>query len=238
MAPDIPDAQLRLQLVTGMAVSPQFTSFPRILRESLIAPYLDGVLFVHALRREGGWALVDRVWKNLPTTTEQVLHLDKFDSREAAEKIRTAAPPSQGQWSVIHEEVYGEQGLRIALEEWLPRRVAARAAAGWGGDLAVVFQQDSGVVMAAWHIVFDATVDRQSDGEAKEAYEAIIEAWEGRGPRPGCHSLGDGRVLALVKQGRSLVFVTDEMPRNQAGNAAEVSCSHLQQWANTIALSK
>jgi len=60
---------------------------PAVLRASLVAPYVDGVLFVHALRRRGiarggadptGWSEVDRVWKSLPETlpaeSRQPLH--------------------------------------------------------------------------------------------------------------------------------------------------------------------
>ncbi|HEY2406505.1 MAG TPA: hypothetical protein VGI10_10915, partial [Polyangiaceae bacterium] len=42
---------------------------PPILKRSIIAPYLDGLAFVNALRRRGGWAAVDAAWRRLPTST-------------------------------------------------------------------------------------------------------------------------------------------------------------------------
>lgn len=234
VASDIPDAQMRVQISASMAVSPDLASFPRVLRDSLVAPYLDGVLFVHALRRRGGWALVDEVWRNPPTTTEQVLHIDKLDAREPAEQVPIPPPPPAGAWNLTHSDVYGEQGLRIALEEWMPRRVAARAAAGFAGDRAAVFERDSGVMVAAWHVVFDPARPPQIDAEAKEAFDAIAHGWNHNKPGPVCHILGEGRIIALVRDGRSLALVSNESPPRTTQPSAAV-CSGLIQWAATIA---
>jgi hypothetical protein len=238
VASDIPDAQMRIQISASMAVSPDLASFPRVLRDSLVAPYLDGVLFVHALRRRGGWALVDKVWRNPPTTTEQVLHIEKLDTREPAEDVPIPAPPPEGSWSVTHSDVYGEQGLRVALEEWMPRRVAARAAAGWAGDRAVVFERDSGVMVAAWRVLFDPAEAPRVDAQAKEAFEAIAHGWNHRKPGPVCHALADGQVIALARQGRSLALVTSESPPPSNRAPTSAVCSKLALWASAVAAHK
>ena len=53
------------------------------MRTSLAAPYIYGTLFVHALRRRGGWDAVNRAWDDPPTTSEQILHVDKWLAHEA-----------------------------------------------------------------------------------------------------------------------------------------------------------
>jgi hypothetical protein len=106
-----------------------------VLQRSLTAPYADGLVLVQALRRRGGWPAVDAVWRALPDTTEQLLHLDELDAREPAKPV--SAPPNARLGSGFHpalDEVMGEQSLRILLEEWTRRAEAASAAAGWGGD--------------------------------------------------------------------------------------------------------
>src|SRR5262249_54382656 len=140
--------------------------------------YTDGYAFVQALRRRGGFAAVDAAWRALPATTEQVLHLDKYDAHEPA--IAVAPPPltalsdakNDRRFSQAYMQVIGEQGLRIVLEEWSEGSRAAEAAAGWGGDQCVLARGEgaaAGEVALAWHIVLDTEQD------AKEV-AAILEA--------------------------------------------------------------
>ncbi len=230
----IPDRRLRLEIVAGMAMSPDMSAFPRVLRDSLLAPYVDGVLFVHALRRRGGWAAVDRAWRHPPTTTEQVLHVDKFDAHEPAMDVAVPRAPLQGAWQVRHTEVYGEQGLRIAMEEWMPRPVAVDAAAGWGGDRAAVFtQRDSGITVAGWSIRFD-TGSQRPDSEAVDAFEAIASAWGKPPSRTLCHTVGAQR-LAAARIGRDLALVA--APTSLVGEKPRLAwpCSRLSRWAATVA---
>lgn len=233
----IPDGRLRLEIAASMAMSPDLASFPRVLRESLVAPYVDGVLFVHALRRRGGWDLVDRVWKDPPATTEQVLHLDKLDAREPGESVPDPRPP-RGNWSTLHTEVYGEQGVRIAFEEWLPRRVAVAAARGWAGDHAAVLRSldhDSGVTVAAWHVRFDSGVP-SAGSEAEEAFEALASAWNVRKlhSQSFCHTLANGRLAAVARNGRDVAIVA--APNAAANETYQAfDCTRLAAWAFEVA---
>ncbi|HEU4532888.1 MAG TPA: hypothetical protein VFS00_02175, partial [Polyangiaceae bacterium] len=76
---DMPEHVLSMQMRTSQMLMPRAQSVPSLLRASLIAPYLDGLLFANALRRRGGWAAVDRAWRRPPATTEQLLHPDKYE---------------------------------------------------------------------------------------------------------------------------------------------------------------
>ena len=79
---DIPDDALRELMTSGMNMGD--------VAERPAHPPLDarsrrtwkGSRFVHALRRKGGWTAVDRAWDRLPTTTEQILHVDKWEANE------------------------------------------------------------------------------------------------------------------------------------------------------------
>ena len=88
-AVDLPDDVFAQQIREGMDQGPG-ASAPRVMRSSLAAPYIYGTLFVHALRRRGGWPSVDRSWDDAPTTSEQIMHPEKWLAHEPA--LIVAAP--------------------------------------------------------------------------------------------------------------------------------------------------
>jgi hypothetical protein len=235
------DDVLRAQISAAVAVSEELGSFPSILRRSLLAPYIDGLLLVHALRRRGGWAAVDAVWDAPPQTTEQVLHVDKLDAREPAEAL--AAPDAGGfepGFVEAHRDTYGEQGLRTALEEWMPRRQAESAAAGWAGDRATVLARRVGGardVAAAWHIRFDLAAGPRARGlEAAEAFNLIAQAWRVQ-PTVGetaCHTVGDGRVIGLALRGRDLGMVAASIDASDLQRTGQ-RCAAVTRWAIHVA---
>jgi hypothetical protein len=239
---------------------------PSVLRASLVAPYIDGLLFVHALRRRGiarggadptGWAEVDRVWKSPPETTEQLLHIDKFDAREPAEMVAPVAPPADSGWSMLYEDVFGEQGLRISAEQWMPKKVASIVAAGWGGDRLAVFRRQPpssprlasgeaptttsarvppGTYAVAWHIRFDR--GRQDfDAEAREAFKAFAEALRPRRETTGhtfCVERGALGPLAVVRAGRDLALAAGPYERGGSQVGAGALCTQAVRWAVDI----
>ena len=163
---DLPDDLLAQQFASASALDEG--GAPPLIRRSLLAPYVDGLRFVQALRRRGGFSEVDRVWKNLPTSTEQILHLEKYDAHERSLDVELPLPPpvmpgsSEQPWRAFFHDVFGEQSLRLVLEEWLPFPQAAAAAAGWGGDRIAVYEQGSGATTetaTAWVIQLDAGVE-------------------------------------------------------------------------------
>ncbi|HEX7956161.1 MAG TPA: hypothetical protein VF508_04410, partial [Pyrinomonadaceae bacterium] len=65
-------------MMTGGDSSQQIEKSPRVLRETLLFPYLQGTSFVTQVYKRGGWEAVTAAYKTLPQSTEQVLHADKF----------------------------------------------------------------------------------------------------------------------------------------------------------------
>lgn len=143
----LPRGQTALDLPEGMLAGslgmmeamPEIASVPRILKRGIVAPYVDGLSFVHARRRAGGWAAVDAAWRELPTTSEQILHPEKYSAHEGAEIVPVPPPFPGGPDHVVYRDVLGEEAIRIALEEWVPRVTAVDSAAGWSGDIVAVF---------------------------------------------------------------------------------------------------
>ncbi len=64
---------------------------PHLMKASLVSPYVTGtVLRERAAYATAGWSAVDAAWKTLPTTTEQILHVEKWRAHEPA--LEVAAP--------------------------------------------------------------------------------------------------------------------------------------------------
>ncbi len=139
---------------------------PPIIHRSLKASYIDGLTFVHQLRHRGGFAAVDEAWKRPPITTEQVLHLDKYDSAEEPLAVPVPDPPTPDHELILHD-TWGEQNLRLVFEEWMPREEAELAAAGWGGDRIVTYGSNRGGV-TIWHLRAD---DAQAAARHFKAFE-------------------------------------------------------------------
>ena len=64
------------------AAQAQLDATPPFLRDALLFPYTQGLVFVGTAFASGGWKAVDRVFERLPASTEQVLHADKYAAAE------------------------------------------------------------------------------------------------------------------------------------------------------------
>lgn len=148
-----------------LQASPELGEVPGVLIRGMVAPYVDGLAFVRFLRERGGWAAVDRAWRERPVSTEQVLHPEKYLAHEAVAPVAPiAVPPGFGK--ATYRDVMGEQGLRLLFEEWTSVTEAAQAASGWGGDRLALFA-DGSRRMLRWHLVFDDPV------QAERAFVAL-----------------------------------------------------------------
>lgn len=168
------------------AVDANATSY---VEREIVAPYIVGTAFVRALRRRGGWSLVDQAWTRSGLTTEQVLHPEKWLASERALDVPVPTFTTLGPTAVrVATDVRGELGLRLVLESAVPHAAAVAGANGWGGDsLALVRTGGSGAL--AWRIRFD------DETSAQTAFAAISQAFAAR----ACAVTKDDRdVLVLV----------------------------------------
>ena len=155
---------------------------PRALRESLLFPYTSGSAFATQLYRRGGWALVSRAFAELPQSTEQILHPDKYFAREAPVKVeqRDVSRELGANWRRIAYDVNGEWNLYLILDEFLKAPAESRqAAAGWGGDRYALYEnQKTRETLLAQSTVWDTEQD------AREFYEAYVRRTQRRAGLP------------------------------------------------------
>lgn len=147
-------------------------SAPRALRESLIFPYEKGLQFATKVYARGGWKMVSDAYANLPQSSEQVLHPDKYFAREAPVKIELADISSllgKG-WKRVEYDVNGEWSYYLILDEFLKAQSESeKAAAGWGGDRYAVYEGPKGEVLMAQLTVWDTEKD------ASEFFDAYLK---------------------------------------------------------------
>ncbi|WP_437325923.1 hypothetical protein [Sorangium sp. So ce381] len=225
----VDESMLRKLVAMSTALS-SVGDTPLVLQESLGAPYTDGFAFVQALRRDGGWASVDAVWRALPETTEQLLHPEKLAAREPAVAVAvpTAAALGPG-FRVVFDDVMGEQALRIAFAAYAHRDAAIGAAAGWGGDRFAVVRRDDPEdpsrkeFALAWRLRFD------SAGDAAEAGK-VIERRFGK----ACRRRPELGPIAWTARGSDVAIVAGPYARRGGSGGGEVSaagtCAGAGKW--------
>jgi hypothetical protein len=179
---------------------PALSGAPRIVRETLIFPYLGGLSFIQALWR-GAPERPSPLGRYLPTSTEQVLHAERLlsDPSDAPTDLRFGDP--SGPWSEVHADGLGELETRILLEVHLEDEDRARsAAAGWDGDRYRLLRTSGGAEALVWITVWD------SDEEAEAFGSAVAEAWEAR---YGSEDRRTVRVERADRDGRPVVRLLD-----------------------------
>jgi len=233
-ATELPETLLAIQARAAAQFSPGVKNIPDILKRSLIAPYVDGLAFVHFLRRRGGWAEVDRAWQHPPESTEQLLHPEKFVARERSVTVPVPAAPPGGPKTVVLHDVEGEQTLRILFEEWLPRRPAANAAADWGGDRAAVFR-DEGFVAAAMHVQYDTAA---AATRGFDAFKAGVGAQAGgqtkTTPKTVCAERADRGPLLVARTGRDVALVAGPYRVDGGRATSSGNCTGAAGWAALV----
>lgn len=149
--------------------------YPTLAR-MLQMPYTDGTMNVVRLARDHGWAAVDALYKQMPTTSEQMLHLDKLAAREPAKPVEIDPAPLLelvGDHQVAWEDELGEAGLLAMLAAVAPPRVARSAAAGWGGDRYIVLERETNRADAPLLV---GVITWDSEHEAKE-FEPVFQRY-------------------------------------------------------------
>jgi hypothetical protein len=150
----------------------KFDKAPRALRESLLFPYEKGLQFVMRLKGEGGWESVSQAFTELPKSSEQILHSEKYIANEAPLKVDfpdLSAALGRG-WKRVDYDVNGEWSYYLILDEFLksPER-SEKASAGWGGDRYALYQGPVGEVLMVQLTVWD------SEKDANEFFPAYVE---------------------------------------------------------------
>lgn len=156
--------------------TPRLDNAPAVIRDQLLFPYENGLIFVQTLFQAGGLQAVNDAFLNPPVSTEQILHPGKYLAGELPQLISVPALTETlgGGWTMVDENVLGEFTLRLYLEQYIDHRPAIMAAEGWDGDrYAVFYNQATGGIVLVMRIAWDSAEEAT---EFVESYVALGEA--------------------------------------------------------------
>jgi hypothetical protein len=202
---------------------------PPVLRAALVFQYSAGAKFVALAYLRGGWAAVNELLAQPPTSTEQVLWPDKYFVDRSPPilvlpgGLDTYQEPEE--WTVIEENTLGALTVRILVETFLDATRAAHVASGWEGDRFIAFGKGDEL-----HIYWVSAWD--GEAAAREFFAAEQEILARKFPGSATQVEGD-RVLAtgqdpywLERRGDKVVVALG-VPANEAGKRTAGL------WANT-----
>ncbi len=148
----------------------QLNKAPRALRESLLFPYEWGMNWAFQVHKRRGWDGLSRAFTELPQSTEQIMHPEKYFVREEPVKVEmpNLAVKLGAKWRRTDYDVHGEWSFYLVLGEYLKDDAQAKkAAAGWSGDCFALYEgAKPQEVMIAMLSVWDTEQD------AREFFEA------------------------------------------------------------------
>jgi len=155
-----------------VAQDPILDAAPPLVRGELLFPYDAGWVFAQLLYQDGGFDAVNHAFLRPPTSTEQILHPEKYTAGE--QPISVTIPPLErsvgGTWKTLRTDVFGELDLRLLLEPSLGWPAAEAAAAGWGGDSYTILEDEDGRRIVGIVTVWDTEAD------AAQMYNAWVDS--------------------------------------------------------------
>lgn len=177
---------------------------PPFIVTELTFPYQDGMNFVNALYQDGGWEAVNAAYDNLPQSSEQILHPNKYLEGEAPQAVTLETAPPGGEWTLLADRTLGEFYLRSYLDTQLSSRDASRAAAGWGGDRYHLYYGEATDRRAfALQIAWDTPEDAD---EFRFVFRLFGEERYGGAAQDGCWSDADSALcLATTADNHTVV---------------------------------
>jgi hypothetical protein len=182
---------------------------PPFIAQLQLWPYTAGQAFIDALDRRGGVEAVNGAIETFPTSTEQVMHPERYpnDAPQPVDVEDLSLALGEG-WRDLDVMVIGEAWLQTMLRLRLDDTTADEAAAGWDGGTYRAWT-DGDTVAVAMRTVWDT-------GRDARAFADAAGAWIDAGDVPGfAAQAADGSVW--------LGWATDETALDRLRRGATVS---------------
>lgn len=175
----------------------ELAASPAIVRVTLLASYLHGMAFVAHLHQRGGWTAVDEAHRDVPVSTEQVLHPVKYERGELPDEIILPPLPAleAAGYVAADEDTLGELEMAVYFAQGTGEDTDARAASGWGGDRIRLYRHEDGRDAVVWFTSWD---DVRSANQATDAALRIVRA-TGSSVRPTHRVERRGRAVLIVR---------------------------------------
>ncbi len=182
----------------------QIGEYPRILVETMAFQYVDGYSFVRTIRGKD-WNNVNRAYRDLPLSTEQVLHPEKYLGDEDLPKalVLPSLENSFGsRWTLLENNNVGEFQIGVLFREFFSdeNSINIEARNGWDGDTYhTYYNREENSTALVWLSTWDTQEDAMEFGER---YQNLISQ---KYQDPKLVDANDGSVVFETDDGRVVV---------------------------------
>ncbi len=170
------------------AAQQALAKIPPLVASQILFAALNGTVWALGLQIQGGYPAINAAFANPPQSTEQILHPEKWASREPPIEVKLPAdlPAKLGAgWSFGLQDTFGEHQLGVWITAEAPSAglpaPSPASVAGWGGDRVALLDGPDG----KWAVVFRTEWDTDADAAEFETAAAARVAT----------ATGPGRVL-------------------------------------------
>jgi hypothetical protein len=173
---DVPDSVLQLMTSTtdsSAAQYPVFSQAPPYIRDSLVFPYNEGMLFQNAVYKKMGRQAFAEVFRHPPVSTQQILHPDLYLSHTAPTIPDPPAVPAHREVRELADGNLGEFDFRVLLSQYTTKEEGEQAATHLAGGSYALFEYKHGKLPL---LAFASTWDSEtSAGKYLELYGRVLQ---------------------------------------------------------------
>ena len=201
---------------------------PPVIRETLLFPYVQGTQFVTSIFLLGGWKAVNQLYSDLPKSTEQILHPEKYLANEQPQEVTI---PDLNEalgdgWSQLDSGVLGELYTRIYLEAFVDSTTATKASEGWGGDHYTFYEDDDTRDLLVLRSTWDTPQDAQEffdayllfvHNKSKDSWPVLLNTqdkrwWNASGQSVYLSDQGSDVLIILAPDENTVTSILPEFP--------------------------
>jgi hypothetical protein len=203
---------MRAQMSVSQTRNAVFESAPQYIQENLLFSYGYGSSFLQKVwARDPSWKAIDKLYSDPPSSTEQILHPDKYFAHDNPKPVQQGniAAKLGDDWKVAYKNVLGELSIGLLINLQFTETRARRVVNGWGGDEVMLLENGEGKDAVFVNTIWD------SAGEADIFFSAMQEWFHQRYPKAkklkespeGLSLVQNGEFHFLQREATSIRFI-------------------------------
>lgn len=161
-----------------MGLMEELSNYPGYITAISLFPYQYGLDFITEVYVQKGWQGVNALYSSPPSSTEQILHPEKYTLKIDSPKkvvIENIEAFLGKEWKKIDQNTLGEFRIQFLISHILEKDdTALIASEGWGGDRYALFENGKGDLLLYFKSVWD------SENDALEFYKAYLRTFQNR----------------------------------------------------------
>ena len=163
---------------------PVYSSSPEYIRETMLFPYTDGLIFQQYVFEEFGKAAFTRVFEKPPTLTQHILEPETYFAQSAPQKTPLPTFQAEGFERTSRGDV-GQLDHRVLIRQYLGDDAAEQDTSGWRGARYEIWANQTG----DRHVLRYASQWETAD-DAKRFFDAYVRVLEAKWDRFEVHRSG------------------------------------------------